>query len=474
MPKFNKINFNSLKQKPRVFYKRTVQFIQKRPLQSFFLILLLFLLVIFLGNVLTPVKKEAAKTNAPKSVKVYQIGSAPKVTFQAQIEKSGVVKIMAQTAGIVSKIDVKEGDAVGKNQNLINLASSYDGSNAPALQSAIAAKQYQITKETYDSQKEVIQKQRDVANNTETNAAELRNIASEANNAARSVFDLNQGIINEVDQQIAATPNGTSTQQLRQLKAGLESGNLQLRSQILNTDYTSNSDNPTAQNSGLQKEIALKQLDIQEKTLDLSKELGGLQVALANVNASLMHPVSPFDGVVQRVHVRVGESVTPGTVLITIGGNSDEIKAVVKVPMAMAKNINDYEKSILSFNGKTFEQVPAFVSGEATDSQLYSVIYDIPSEYSKQLTDGSFVTVEIPIGLPDTGSAVPFVPLDTIYQGTDESYLFVNNNGKVESRKVELGSVYGQFVEIKNGLQDSDQVILNRNVIAGDRVTVGE
>jgi hypothetical protein len=37
---------------------------------------------------------------------------------------------------------------------------------------------------------------------------------------------------------------------------------------------------------------------------------------------------------------------------------------------------------------------------------------------------------------------------------------------------VKLGSVFGSFVQISDGLKKEDQVILDRNVIDGDPITI--
>jgi hypothetical protein len=43
-------------------------------------------------------------------------------------------------------------------------------------------------------------------------------------------------------------------------------------------------------------------------------------------------------------------------------------------------------------------------------------------------------------------------------------------NNKALARKVTLGDVYGEYVEVTQGLYDNDIVILDRNVVAGDSV----
>ena len=185
-----------------------------------------------------------------------------------------------------------------------------------------------------------------------------------------------------------------------------------------------------------------------------------------------MFPTTPFKGVVERVHVRLGESVSPGMTLVTISGISGSIILDARVPSQTAKNISQLEESVVQIGSQTFSVMPAYVSGEATDGQLYSVIYHISDEYRDFFTDNGFVTVSIPVGSPDTNSIVPFIPLDAIFQTQEESTVYLVKEGKAEPRKIELGQVQGSYVAVLEGIGQDDQIILSRNVVEGDKVKI--
>src|SRR5882672_7357479 len=85
----------------RIWYKNTTAFIKRRPLGSFFIALGVLLLVIIVGHMLNQPKPQPTVPPAVKPVKLYSIGSVPRATFQAKIEKAGVIKIVAETSGIV-------------------------------------------------------------------------------------------------------------------------------------------------------------------------------------------------------------------------------------------------------------------------------------------------------------------------------------------------------------------------------------
>ncbi|KKR91360.1 MAG: Efflux transporter, RND family, MFP subunit, partial [Candidatus Roizmanbacteria bacterium GW2011_GWA1_41_13] len=83
-----------------------------------------------------------------------------------------------------------------------------------------------------------------------------------------------------------------------------------------------------------------------------------------------------------------------------------------------------------------------------------------------------YVSISLPVGFADTNSIIPFIPLESVFQSQDESLVFVNESGTARARKVTLGYVTGRFVEVTDGLQDEDVVLLDRTLIEGDRVTV--
>lgn len=468
---------NLLKRVRKVKFKRINQFIQKRPLLSFFSVLIVLFGLILAGNFLTPKKPEITKAEVVKEVAVYQLGSVPKISLQAKVDKSGVINVVALAPGVVSTINVTEGQQVQKGANLVNFSTNYSGGNAANLQLAVAAKQNQIVKDTYQIQKELIKQNREIVHNSLENVEGLREISSNSLSGIRGNLTLNQSIIDQIDSNIrelqANNPGGVNDQtilQSRQMKSQFEAANLGLRNQLNTVEFSTKSDGPVVQLSELQKDIALKQLDIQEKTLDLTKDISSLQVALAAVNAEMLHPTAPFGGTVDKIFVKVGEAVNPGTPLLIISGNNQRSSVVALVPENIAKNVSKLEEATLKINGANLKVQPAHISQDATDGVLYSVIFNLPDEMSSSLTLGNYVLLELPVGLLSSGNTTPYVPLDSVFQGSDMSYVFVVQGDKAESRKVELGSVFGRFVEVNKGLNSGDRVILNRNVIAGDKV----
>lgn len=135
--------------------------VSKNPFVYFVGLLSVLLLLIIVGNFLrTPKQTTTQPQVTTKKVAVYQAGLVPKIRFQAQVEKSGVVTITALTQGVVQSLKFKEGDHVSKGNVLVALSTNYQGGNVLSTQRAIAGKQYQNAKDTYDLQKETLEKQK--------------------------------------------------------------------------------------------------------------------------------------------------------------------------------------------------------------------------------------------------------------------------------------------------------------------------
>lgn len=460
-------------------YSKTTYFISRRPLTSFFLALLLLFGLIAAGNFLAPKKEEVTKTETVKQVQVYRLGESPMITLQAKIEKSGVIKISALSPGVIQSINAFEGDIVQKGSVLVNMSSNYQGGNAASIQRQLAQKQYQNSRDTLDAQKAVIENQRQLATKSDENAAALRDITNQSLQETRDLIDINQSLLDtlsqnqtNLEQNNPGGINDAAILQVRSQRVQVQSGLSQLRQGLRQAEFQASGDKPPAELARLQKETTLKQLDIQQKALDLGLEVSRLQVVLAQISEALYFPSAPFAALVQRVYVKEGQAVNPGTPLMTLSAIEDPISAIVNLPGNLAGTISTVEPSIVHINDTSIELNPTFISTEATDGTLYAVFYKIPDSYSKDLTEGGMVSVDIPSGITQDGAEGIFVPLDSVYQSGDLSSVMVVKDGKAESKTVKLGNVFGRYAEVKSGLLNSDTVILNRNVIAGDKVTI--
>lgn len=470
-----------VKNKVQDHWAKVAKRIRKYPLASFFVALAFLLMVLVLANFFgQPKTQETEVEKRVKKVRIYQIGSVPTVSLQAKVEKTGVVNVIAQTGGVVQKIHTFEGDRVYRGQSLMWLSQTYAGANAVSIQRQLAEKNYTHNKDTFDRQKELIEKQRELAERTDDNSDRLREITKDSLDETNDALHLNESILNAISENLTqletATNSGENAELIlttKQLKAQSLAGVNQLKQAVRTIEYQKSGDNPPAALSNLGREITFKQLELQEKALDLSLEISELNLKLAQVAESLFYPQSPFAGTVERVHVKVGQLVQPGQVLATISGDETSVRAIALVSNEMAENISRLDLSTIYYDGTNVALKPTFVSSEPTNGSRFSLIYDLPGEVASKLNDREYVHVDVPIGYAESLGSNPYVPLDSVYQTQDEAYVFLDEQGLVVSREVELGEVYGSFIQVLEGINDGDRVILDRNVVSGDLVEEG-
>lgn len=458
-------------------YDRSTAFIKKRPLGSFFIVLGLLLALLLIGRLLNQTPEEKPAEKVSKAVEVYSIGDGPKATYQARVDKAGVITIVAQAPGIVQNISVTEGDSVAKGQQIISLSTNYQGGNAAAVQRQIAQRQYQNVLDTFDTQNQLIQRQKDVATASAENAQRTRDITQQSLGETSNLINANQSQLDQINTTLdgleANNPGGANNAQIQELQGAanqLQGGMNQLRNAQRTAEYQASNTNPPATLADAQEDIALKQLDVQQKSLDLNRDVSKLQVKLARVNEALMYPASPFTGKVQNIAVRQGQAVNAGTELATIAADEIETTAQLQVPQAVAQLLSSGEPSTVQGKKRTFTITPYYVSTEATSGQLYTVKYDIPQEYQNDFANGEFVSIAVPLKAPDTTTSTPLIPIDAVYQTQDKAFVMVTNKDKAVSKTISIGEVFGNYVEVTKGLRQGDQIILNRNVIAGDTV----
>lgn len=482
-----KLNSNSVKLKNfvRKYYKKLTAYLLTYPERSFFGLIGIIALLIIAGNIINQPKTPAiTKQESVKGVAVYSIGSSPKISVSGKIEKSGVIKIVAQSAGVVQKILKTEGNSIARGAQIMTLSTNYQGGILPAVTRQIAQKNYDFVVTNYDTQKDLIAKRREIATKSNDQSQDLRDITSQSHDDTQNLINLNQEIITGVDESLAylekLNSDGSKSQeilQLKQAKSGVLSGQLSLRNALRNTDYQTNSDNPPAQLTDLQKELSLKQLDLEEKALDLNREISRLNLLVSKISESLMYPASPVKGTVERIHVQIGQNVNPGTLLATVNGDKNTSIAVITLPSEIARQISVLESSDVVIGTDKFSLTPKYISSEPTEGSLNTVLYEIPEAYESGLVNGSIIRIDIPIRKIGTNSVMPFVPLDSVYQTQSDAYVFVatkSADGKMiaKSHNVNLGQVYGQYVEVLNGLNDGDQIITDRNVLDDDTVKI--
>jgi multidrug efflux pump subunit AcrA (membrane-fusion protein) len=463
--------------KIRYIKAKMIGFIGKRPLASFYVSLALLLGVIALVSYLGRPEETAIEAEAPaKAVTPYSIGSTSSIMIEGKVEKGGLLTLVAQTSGIVTKVP-GEGVAIKPGQTLLTIATTYSGASIADTQAALAKTQYNFQKQTQDLQQELIEKQRESARLSQENTEALREIQAESVSRTRDQLNQAQSILNILNDNLATLESATQSAQnqalilsTKQLQSQFISANNQLESLLDQTEYQVNADNPPQQLSKTATDITLTQLELQAKSLDLNLEVARLNYRLASINASLNYPSAPFAGKIERVHVRYGQAVNPGTPLLTLSGGPQTSQIVVTIPRDISITMSKTEPAKVVDYPLT--PLPIIHISETFADQLSRIIISVPEEVQNKFVDQQTVNLLLPIGYAQTLASMPVIPIDAVHQTQEAAYVFVIEASRARTRLVELGAVTGDRVFISSGLKDGDIIIRERNIADGDNITI--
>ena len=214
------------------------------------------------------------------------------------------------------------------------------------------------------------------------------------------------------------------------------------------------------QNDLAQKEVETfansidAQLAVQQASVDQKKAL----YALYKSQSDALHVRPGIDGVLQELDVDVGQRVTQGTALAKVAQPS-QLKAALQIAETQAKDIQIGQKaSIDTHNGVIPGHViridPAVLNGTRTvDVKLDGAL---PSGAVPQLSVEGIIELErltnvLTVGRPVHGDENSTVGL----------YKLIDNGQNAVRVQVELGRTSVNAVEIKNGLEAGDQLILS-------------
>ncbi len=461
---------------------RVVAFADKRPLPAFFSLLGIFLILIIAGNFLrSPKATPDTGKQQPVPVDVFSIGQSPKVELTAKVEKTGVITVSAQSGGIVQAVNVYPGQRINRGTNLVSLSTNYQGGSIPGATRQIAQANYKFVTDNFDLQKDMISKRRDIATRSAEQSDQLRQIADQSLGGTRELIRLNEEILASIDANIAFLESSGADEaaimEAKSTKATVLGGLTSLRTAVHNAELGADPNRPPTQLAQLSKELTLKQLDLEEKSLELNREMSRLNLLVSQISESLLYPVTPVSGVIERVYISYGQNVKAGDPIATITGDEGTLRLVALVGSNLAKQISRISPSVIHIGSEAIELTPQYVSNEPTDGAMHAVTWILPETYASKLTNASYVSVEVSVAGPKTTAAVPFVPLDAVFQTQSGAYVFVasasaDKKQTAASKSVTLGEVVGSYVYVSRGLTEGDQIIVNRNVIAGDPVEI--
>jgi multidrug efflux pump subunit AcrA (membrane-fusion protein) len=220
----------------------------------------------------------------------------------------------------------------------------------------------------------------------------------------------------------------------------------------------------------LTAEIMRKQFTLQKRETELNFDLVKLQEKQAAVNAARYRPTSPFTGVVDRVFIARGDTVSVGDRIAVINADEQTIDIIANMSAKLASIIDINKPSILYYDGEQIEISPRYLSRGAADEQSYVLTYSLSSDYLDRFIDGEYVIISVPIDSYIRDNSEFLVPLDSVRFMSDKNIIFVMEGDVARAREIEVGEIVGGYVFIRGEITEQDLIIVNRNVFDEDPI----
>lgn len=228
----------------------------------------------------------------------------------------------------------------------------------------------------------------------------------------------------------------------------------------------------------LRKKDAVSQQELDERRSAFAQASSNLAAADANVERlrqveGFKRIVAPFAGIITRRNVDVGDLIDPGAGrALFVLSQTDPLRVYVNVPQSYANLVKPGQQVIITqaeLRGRKFEGKVARTAG-AIDPATRSMQIEVSlANADNALLPGAFVQVALPL----KPSGALLVAADTLMFRRDGSLVAaVDEHNKVRLKPVKLGRNFGPTVEVLDGLNGDERLILNPSdsLAEGDQV----
>jgi membrane fusion protein (multidrug efflux system) len=220
--------------------------------------------------------------------------------------------------------------------------------------------------------------------------------------------------------------------------------------------------------------VSQNELALAEARYDKAKA----EVALAQVHLGFTDIKAPFDGIMDRLHVREGSLIEEGELLTSLSDNS-KMWVYFNVPereyldfQTNAKQGDLTKVGLLMANDKVFEE----------EGTLVTIEGEFNHETGNIAFRATFPNPDRLLRHGETGNVLMTVPLDNAllipqkatFEILDKRYVFViDENDQVKSREIHIAAEMPHLFALDGGLAESDKILLEglRLVRENDKIS---
>lgn len=187
----------------------------------------------------------------------------------------------------------------------------------------------------------------------------------------------------------------------------------------------------------------------------LERKMATLQDQMAQAKI-----VSPINGTVDAVIVKIGDNAAPGSPAFRVV-NGSNLRVLANVAEAYASRVKTGDQVVLSFPDINKEiRTRIGFAAKAIDPVSRTIRVEIPLQADPALRPNMIARLKI---VDYVASKAIVIPVNTIQYSLGKPYVIVavNEGSKMiaKRREIEMGRTYNDKAEISSGLQAGDQIV---------------
>jgi len=232
----------------------------------------------------------------------------------------------------------------------------------------------------------------------------------------------------------------------------------------------------------LLKTASVSEQETAEKTSDLALKKADLAAAQANLQRleetkNFDNVLAPFDGIITERNTDIGQliSAASGPALFRIA-QIDPLRIYVHVPQTLIRAIAIGQHAEVIFQdlpGKTFTATVMRSAG-AVDAASRTLLVELQMPNPKgEFMAGGYAQVRVKDSSDaDTPRSLTLPDNALIFRSQGTQIAVVGSDNKVSLRPIKIGRDFGNAIEILDGVQATDRVIVNPPDAIADGMTV--
>lgn len=219
--------------------------------------------------------------------------------------------------------------------------------------------------------------------------------------------------------------------------------------------------------------VSMNQLAMAKAKLDKARA----ELSLAQVHLGFTEIRAPFDGIIDRFHVRLGSLLEDGELLTSLSDNSQmwvyfNVSEAEYLDFQMNRKEDSLMKvELIMANGKPFQHLGVVETIEAdfnneTGNIAFRATFPNPNTL---LRHGETGTIQTKTELKNA----MLIPQKATFEILDKQYVYVvDKNNTLHMRHVKIGQEMPHLYVVESGLKEDDKILLDglRKVNNGEKI----